>query len=166
MEQLGWRRLRLAGLVHVQGGGGAELDWGVAAAPLGPPGQHEAGHLLVPGAAAARPEDCLTGAAHLVPALAVHLAPLPLLCVCTAAAAALNTAATVHRLLPAAPDDVLQLLLAAVVVVVVQAANQAGQGALAGTGAQSGEGGQLTAPTPVCSVSARPQVQRHSAVQV
>ena len=119
VEQFGWRRLRLAGLVDVQWWGGAELDGSVAAP--GAPGQHEARDLLIPGAAAARTEDALTGPARLVPAGTVDLAPLPLLCVCTAAAAAacLNTAHTVHHLLPAAPDDVLQLLLAAVVVIVV-----------------------------------------------
>ena len=124
VEQFGWRRLRLPGLVDVQRWRGAELDRSVAAPR--PPGQHQAGHLLVTGAPAARPEDALTGPARLVPAGTVDLAPLPLLCVCTAAAAAacLNTAHTVHHLLPAAPDDVLQLLLAAVVVVVVQTARQ------------------------------------------
>ena len=138
VEQLRGRRLRLPGLVDVQRGGGAELDRSVAAARR-PPGQHEARHLLIPGAAAARPEDALTGPARLVPALTVdlHLAPLPLLRVCTAtatataaavaAAAPLNTAPTVHRLLPGAPDDVLQLLLAAVVVIVVQTARQGWQ---------------------------------------
>lgn len=125
VEQFGWRRLRLPGLVDVQWRGGAELDWSVAAP--GSPGQHEAGDLLIPGAAAARSEDALTGPARLVPAGAVDLAPLPLLCVCTAAAApCLNTAHTVHRLLPAAAYDVLQLLLAAVVVIVVQTARQCG----------------------------------------
>ena len=124
MEQLGRRRLRLAGLVHVQGGRRAELDRGVAgggAAPL----QHEAGHLLVPRAAAARPEEGALaggGLAGLVTA-AGHLAPLPLLRVCTAAGR-LNTAARVHLPLAAVPDDVLQLLLTAVVVVVVKTSHK------------------------------------------
>ena len=168
VEQFGWRRLRLPGLVDVQGRGGAELDGRVAADPLCPPGQHEARDLLIPGAAAARPEDTLTGPARLVPTGTVDLAPLPLLCVCTAAAAAacLNTAHTVHRLLPAAADDVLQLLLAAVVVVVVQTAHQCWQRGLASTRAQSVHGGQLTTATPVCPVGARPQVERDPAVQV
>ena len=167
VEQFGWRRLRLPGLVDVQWRGGAELDGSVAAAPR-PPGQHEARDLLIPGAAAARPEDTLTGPARLVPTGTVDLAPLPLLCVCTAAAAAacLNTAHTVHRLLPAAADDVLQLLLAAMVVVVVQTAHQCWQRGLASTRAQSVHGGQLTTATPVCPVSARPQVERDPAVQV